>query len=99
MRPVMLSQAQHKRLPARVAELERQLAACQAELKESLAQQTATSEILSVISRSPTDIQPVLDAIVNQARRLCETPHAVVMLAEGDELVSVAGGWGGRPIG
>jgi signal transduction histidine kinase/HAMP domain-containing protein len=41
------------------------------ELTESLEQQTATGEILSVISSSPTDVQPVFDAIVRSVTRLC----------------------------
>ena len=55
------------------------------ELKESLEQQTATSEILGVIASSPTDIQPVLDAIAQSAARVCGSDDATIRLLEGDE--------------
>src|SRR4030095_11031418 len=56
------------------------------ELKESLEQQTATSEILGVIASSPTDIQPVLDVVAKNAARLCGTPDANIMQVDGDML-------------
>jgi GAF domain-containing protein len=60
------------------------------ELKESLEQQTATSEILSVIARSPTDIQPVLDVVAENAAKLCDATNAVIMRIVGDGFERVA---------
>src|SRR6516162_9338281 len=67
-----------------VAALERQLEERTAERDNALARQTATSEILSVISRSPTDVQPVFEAIVACAARVCEAEFsAVARFADG----------------
>ena len=60
------------------------------ELKESLEQQTATSEILGVIASSPTDIQPVLDTVAKNAARLCEAADAQIRLVETDRTRLVA---------
>ena len=60
------------------------------ELKESLEQQTATSEILGVIASSPTDIQPVLDVIAENATRVCGADDAAIRLVEKDGLRLVA---------
>ncbi len=61
-----------------VAALQRELDHRTAERDEALAQQIATSEILSVISRSPTDVKPVFDAIVGSAGRVCEAEFSAV---------------------
>src|SRR5215469_14958011 len=56
------------------------------ELDEALAHQAATSEVLNVIRRSPADAQPVFDAIVQSAARLCGANFSVVYLYDGDRL-------------
>ena len=55
-------------------------------LTEALEQQTATSEILRVISSSPSDIQPVFDAIAANAARLCDAVNALVHRFDGQLL-------------
>src|SRR5262245_9760163 len=61
-----------------------------AELREALEHQTATSEVLGIISRSPTDVQPVLDAIVGSAARVCGIDDVVLRLCEGNLMVERA---------
>ena len=60
------------------------------ELKELLEQQTATSEVLKVISSSPGDLQPVFEAMLANATRLCEAKFGVLYRSEGDALRVVA---------
>ncbi|MEP7183415.1 MAG: GAF domain-containing protein [Betaproteobacteria bacterium] len=60
------------------------------ETKEALEQQTAIAEILRVISGSPTDVQPVLDAIAERAARLCDASAASMYLTDGGMLRHLA---------
>ena len=68
------------------ANLQEQLHSRTRELDEALAHQAATSEVLNVIRRSPADAQPVFDAIVQSAARLCGANFSVVYLYDGDRL-------------
>ena len=60
------------------------------ELRESLQQQTATSEVLSVISSSPGELQPVFQAILKNATRICEAKFGSMYIYEGDAFRFVA---------
>ncbi len=61
------------------------------EITESLEQQTATAEILRVISSSPTDVQPVFDAVALSAARFCNAQNVVILRVDGDGATTVAG--------
>jgi signal transduction histidine kinase len=60
------------------------------ELTEALEQQTATGEVLSVISSSPTDLQPIYEAILSNVARLCEANIASLFLYDGEVLTTAA---------
>src|SRR6516162_2446693 len=71
-------------------DLESRLAQALRELSEAREQQTATSEVLRVISSSPTDLAPVFDAILTNATRLCEGNFALLCRYDGGVLVGEA---------
>jgi signal transduction histidine kinase len=75
-----------KQLEESYSGLERKVEERTKELSEALEQQTATAEILRVISSSPTDIRPVLDAVVENAARLCGANDVVIRLVDGNTL-------------
>jgi signal transduction histidine kinase len=77
---------EHARLLTELREKNRAVTASHAQLIDALAQQTATSEVLRVISRSPTDVQPVFDAIARSAVRLCDARFCAVYRFDGELL-------------
>jgi signal transduction histidine kinase/HAMP domain-containing protein len=82
-RSAMALQVSYETLEQRVEDRTR-------ELTESLNQQTATAEILRVISQSPTDVGPVLTAVTRAALRLCGASDAFIALRDGSDLVAAA---------
>jgi GAF domain-containing protein len=74
----------------------KELEARNRDLTESLEQQTATAEVLRVISRSPTDVQPVFDAMLQSAVRLLGGFGGTILQYDGN-LIQLAAVTGGRP--
>jgi len=71
-------------------QLFREIDARNHDLAESLAQQTATSEILRVMASSPTDLQPVLNTVAENAARICEANDALIYRFDGRHFTGVA---------
>ncbi|HET7670560.1 MAG TPA: GAF domain-containing protein, partial [Burkholderiales bacterium] len=85
---------QFNRMTAQLREsyagLERKVEQRTAELKQTLDQQTAISEILRVISASPADVRPVMAAVAERAARICDAQIVDIVVRDGGELRSVA---------
>ncbi len=75
---------------AKVARLTRERDEALQQLSEALEQQTATSEVLRIISSSPGELEPVFQAMLANAVRICEAKFGMLYLAEGDAYRTVA---------
>src|SRR5215831_18807636 len=82
--------ASEKKLKAYACELEQKLETRTRELSEAREQQTATSEVLGVISSSPGELQPVFESMLANATRICEPTFGVLYLFEGNAFRAVA---------
>ncbi len=78
------------RLFTKLQEKNRAVTLAHAQVTEALDQRTATSEILSVISSSPTDVGPVFQTILSSTNRLCEASFSVLWLWDGEALIPAA---------
>ena len=79
------------------ADLQEQLDRAMRERDEALEQQTATSEVLQVISKSPGELEPVFQAVLANATRICEAKFGILFLWEGDGKYRVAALHGAPP--
>src|SRR5439155_6796315 len=72
------------RLQESYADLEKKVEQRTAELRETLQHQTATSEVLQVISRSPGELNPLFQTILTSATRICDGQFGLLLLSEGN---------------
>ena len=79
-----------------VASQETEVARLTRERDEALEQQTATAEVLKIISASPTELQPVLEVVVKSAARFCEADDVTIFELDGQD-IRLAAHWGAIP--
>jgi Double zinc ribbon/GAF domain len=72
------------------AELKAEIESLRRSLVEALEQQTATAEVLRIISTSPTDLRPVLEVVVKSAARFCGADDAIILRLDGENLWAAA---------